>query len=57
MKGGKVDEDEPRAEINDNLTLFNRICITEVHAPEILEFQQNLIDELKQQLLTQQVGE
>ena len=53
---GRVDDDEPRAERNESWITLNHVWVTEVHAPEILEYQQNLIDELKQQLTTQQTG-
>lgn len=56
IRGNDNNNDEPRAECNDNVILFNRIWITEVHAPEILPYESSLVEELKSQLFTQQSG-
>ena len=56
IQGNDNNNDEPRALFNDNVTLFNRIWVTEVHAPEILAYESSLVEELKSHLATQQDG-
>jgi hypothetical protein len=49
------DEHEP-VQLNENILLLQSIWRSEYHAPEILPYQEELVEQIKGQLESQQVG-
>eukprot|EP01038_Epipyxis_sp_PR26KG_P009483 gene9483-12774_t len=47
-------QEETEYTLNDNLTLLNSLWVTESNCPELLPYRFDIIDEMKEQLATQQ---
>lgn len=55
LQHSSTQEEHEPIQLNDNILLLQSIWRSEYHAPEILPYQEDLIEQIKSQLESQQV--